>query len=144
MASCGTCTLCCDLFEVPVLEKPSYSKCQHCDNGCLIQDTKPDFCRSFDCAYAQMEQVSINMRPDMCGVIFEKLSDTLFYGLCDPNRINYPGVNEQLANFIKQGISTILVHRDNGRKVIAADGIEEEEILEQYREIMRTEHGIFS
>jgi hypothetical protein len=50
---CGTCTLCCKVYEVPSLSKPSGKWCQHCTpgTGCGIWATRPDHCRSFYCLW---------------------------------------------------------------------------------------------
>lgn len=48
---CGTCTLCCKVFDVPVLEKKAGEWCRHCmpGKGCGIHETRPDHCRAFHC-----------------------------------------------------------------------------------------------
>lgn len=50
---CGTCTLCCKVYEVPSLNKPMNKWCQHCTpgRGCGIHETRPDHCRSFFCLW---------------------------------------------------------------------------------------------
>jgi hypothetical protein len=50
---CGTCTLCCKVYEVPSLQKPAGKWCQHCTpgKGCGIWETRPDHCRSFYCLW---------------------------------------------------------------------------------------------
>jgi hypothetical protein len=51
--SCGTCTLCCKVYEVPVLNKPIGKWCPHCSpgKGCAIHETRPDHCRAFHCLW---------------------------------------------------------------------------------------------
>jgi Fe-S-cluster containining protein len=50
---CGTCTLCCKVYDVPSLEKPAGKWCSHCKpgTGCGIWETRPDHCRAFHCLY---------------------------------------------------------------------------------------------
>jgi hypothetical protein len=50
---CGTCTLCCKVYDVPSLNKPSNKWCNHCTpgKGCGIHETRPDHCRSFFCMW---------------------------------------------------------------------------------------------
>lgn len=50
---CGTCALCCKVFDVPVLQKPMGRWCQHCTpgKGCGIHETRPDHCRAFHCLW---------------------------------------------------------------------------------------------
>ncbi len=50
---CGTCTLCCKVYDVPSLAKPAGRWCQHClpGRGCGIHETRPQHCRSFFCLW---------------------------------------------------------------------------------------------
>jgi hypothetical protein len=50
---CGSCTLCCKVYEVPSLAKPAGKWCPHCapGKGCGIWETRPDHCRSFFCLW---------------------------------------------------------------------------------------------
>jgi hypothetical protein len=50
---CGSCTLCCKVYEVPVLKKPEGQWCGHCSpgKGCGVWDSRPDFCRDFHCLW---------------------------------------------------------------------------------------------
>lgn len=69
MNKCDGCTVCCDVFSVPELEKPVNSPCQNCtDSGCGIHKSRPNVCRDFQCAYI-MGDWKIELRPDNCGVI---------------------------------------------------------------------------
>lgn len=51
--SCGTCTLCCKVYEVPAVESPMGKWCQHCKpgSGCGIHETRPNHCREFFCLW---------------------------------------------------------------------------------------------
>jgi hypothetical protein len=51
--NCGTCTLCCKVYDVPSLAKPMGKWCPHCapGKGCGIHETRPDHCRSFFCLW---------------------------------------------------------------------------------------------
>jgi hypothetical protein len=51
---CGDCSLCCKIFAVEELEKPSWKWCQHCApgrGGCLAYDDRPKSCRTFMCVW---------------------------------------------------------------------------------------------
>jgi hypothetical protein len=50
---CGSCTLCCKVYEVPVLHKPEGQWCSHCKpgKGCGIWADRPNFCRDFHCLW---------------------------------------------------------------------------------------------
>jgi len=52
--SCGQCSLCCKLLEIPPLDKPATKWCAHCSpggGGCQIYATRPAVCRGFACRW---------------------------------------------------------------------------------------------
>jgi len=105
---CGSCTLCCTLLNIPWMNSQAGDTCKYCDKGCIIQDTKDDRCREFDCAYTQMSNVSEQMRPDNFGVIFEKLNDDLMFGTVNPKHKDFKYMNGQINAFLEEGINTVL------------------------------------
>lgn len=110
---CGGCTLCCELFDIPWMDSPPGEICKYCKNdGCDIYDTAPKECLEFQCAYNQMDKVSINLRPDKCKVIFEKITADVFIGTTDPNISNLPDVaKRQIHSFLQEGFSVILFNQ---------------------------------
>ena len=108
---CGECTLCCTLFPIKEINKPINTECVYCDKGCMIWDTKPEECTKFNCAYLQ-SSAGINLRPDRCGIIFEKVSERLFFGTVSPNRKPSEYALQQITNFNNQGYSVILSSLD--------------------------------
>lgn len=68
--SCENCTACCILCYVPELDKGEGKKCEHCDKGCAIYESRPESCRKYDCAWKKGELPDY-MRPDKCGVMIE-------------------------------------------------------------------------
>lgn len=64
--SCGTCTLCCKVFDVPVLEKPAGQWCSHCQpgRGCGIHETRPQYCRSFHCLWMTSTWLGPEWKPE--------------------------------------------------------------------------------
>lgn len=107
---CDGCTLCCKLLDVKWMDSPAGEYCRECDPdvGCKIYDSAPKRCLEFKCAYNQMDKVSINLRPDNCRVIFERLEDIII-GTVDPEigQLNQD-VLMQLDNFVRQGFSFVL------------------------------------
>jgi hypothetical protein len=63
---CGSCTLCCKVYEVPSLEKPAGKWCRHCapGKGCGIWETRPDHCRSFYCQWMTDGGFGPEWKPD--------------------------------------------------------------------------------
>ena len=50
--SCGSCSLCCKVMDVPDV-KPRHDWCQHADpgHGCKIYSHRPEPCKSFHCMW---------------------------------------------------------------------------------------------
>jgi hypothetical protein len=66
--SCGSCTLCCKVYEVPPVEnKKAGQWCRHCKpgQGCGIWDTRPQFCRDFHCMWILDQSVGPEWKPDI-------------------------------------------------------------------------------
>ncbi len=63
--SCGSCTMCCKLLEIDVLEKPRGVWCKHCNpkSGCTIYETRPEPCRSFHCGYLRLPGLDDRWKP---------------------------------------------------------------------------------
>jgi len=118
---CGECTLCCELFPVPAVNKKANELCKYCvlKKGCSIYNHRPKGCLGFDCAWLQMKKKGLNpsveLRPDKCKVIFEKINDKLFFGTQDTRYDLTDAAKGQINSFVKQGFSVILsfnqVHR---------------------------------
>lgn len=107
---CDGCTLCCKLLPVDWMNSPAGEYCKECEpgKGCKIYDRAPKNCLKFRCAYNQMEKVSINMRPDKCGVIFERIDD-IFIGTVDTDTDKLNNfVLDQLTSLKNEGFSFVL------------------------------------
>ncbi|MGL4727317.1 MAG: YkgJ family cysteine cluster protein [Bosea sp. (in: a-proteobacteria)] len=63
---CGTCTLCCKVFDVPSLNKSMGKWCQHCTpgRGCGIHETRPQHCRAFHCAWMTESWLGPEWKPE--------------------------------------------------------------------------------
>jgi hypothetical protein len=68
---CGECIACCKFLEIPELAKPADVLCQNCTgHSCAIYDSRPAVCRGWYCVWRVEQQLSDEMRPDKCGVMF--------------------------------------------------------------------------
>ena len=134
---CGQCTACCTLYPVEWLDKPVNTPCIHCDGGCKIQDTKPKECSDFNCAYLQMKSDNINLRPDNCGIIFEKHSERIFYGILIPDMEISKSGHGQIQSFLNQGYSVVLSSiSERHNKYLISQNHKEEEIRMEFKEIV--------
>ena len=68
---CGTCTLCCKVFDVPSLSKPAGQWCRHCKpgRGCGIHETRPDHCRSFHCLWMTGAWLGPEWKPERAKMV---------------------------------------------------------------------------
>ena len=66
---CGECTVCCDILEIPTLEKPSRKTCPNvCSKGCSIYESRPTECRTFQCLWSE-GYTGEGQRPDKSGIM---------------------------------------------------------------------------
>jgi hypothetical protein len=52
--TCGKCSMCCYLFDLPELKKPKNKWCQHCNpgKGCSIHNQeRPEICGTYSCSW---------------------------------------------------------------------------------------------
>ena len=60
------------------LDKLAFESCVHAHQGCEIYKERPESCRVCECAYIQMPYgVPEELRPDQCGIIFERDRDSM-------------------------------------------------------------------
>lgn len=120
---CGGCTMCCTVTAVPELKKPLWQPCPHADHGCLIYDTRPPSCRSFECAWLRNPNLSERLRPDRCGVMVEVLPvPGVMLAMLDPNRPGMwktPIVQDWLRELVRAGIAVIVMHPYGKPEVLA-------------------------
>ena len=78
--ACGSCTLCCKVYDVPSLEKPAGSWCRHClpGRGCGIHETRPQHCRSFHCLWMTQEWLGPEWKPERSKMVLSVEPTTNF------------------------------------------------------------------
>ena len=70
---CGDCIACCQVLNIdePELVKPQGMLCPNCTGaGCSIYETRPQVCRSWNCAWKRIASMPPETRPDAMGVLF--------------------------------------------------------------------------
>lgn len=88
---CGSCTLCCKVFDIPWLDKPKPAGkwCSHCKPGagCSIWETIPQKCGEFYCLWRKEAQLGDDWRPDKAGFVIGHESANLPFSVkVDPGR----------------------------------------------------------
>lgn len=157
---CGGCTECCESFyidskkalveneiELITIDSPAGELCQHCDKnvGCTIHEDRPKICRDFMCAYAQQENAPIELRPDKCGIIFEKMDDTLFIGTIKPNNPVSEYAFGQITAFNDQGYDVVLTKHDTIEpKVFVRKGIDKFDVIKKFLHYRRVADGKYT
>ena len=123
MQNCGNCTVCCKHLYIPETDSEEGDLCKYCkeDIGCLIYKCRPESCSTFNCAWKQMENVHIDLRPDNCGVLFEKWSDYVMVGSTEYELSKL--MLGQIAYFQREGISVLIVNQEEKtRQFYLAEG----------------------
>jgi hypothetical protein len=138
MQECGGCTLCCKTTNIVYMNSPQGEYCKHCIQyvGCSIHVDRPDPCRVFQCAWSQMENVHIDLRPDNCKVVFEKINNTLMLATIDDELENASQlINNQIDMFGREGIS-VMFQQLNPHKFICkmVPGANKQEIINALEE----------
>jgi hypothetical protein len=119
---CGNCTMCCKHLLIEETDSKEWELCKYCqeDVGCLIYEKRPEECSNFDCCWKQMQVAHIDLRPDNCGVLFEKWSDYVIVGSTEYEITKL--ILGQIQFFNREGISVLVVDSNNNRNLYLADG----------------------
>jgi uncharacterized protein len=133
---CGDCNLCCLLTAVPELAKPVRSWCHNCsEDGCKIYQNRPQSCKNYFCLWYVNEWMGESLRPDKCGVIFEKLVDsTTYLVLVAPDRItalNSPKVVELALRLVKEGSAVVAIVPNFQPRLILPEGKTQQEVVSE-------------
>ena len=111
---CDGCTLCCMVLPAPWMSSKAGEWCEHCiiGVGCGLWDNgMPEDCKSFTCAYNQLENASVELRPDKCKIIFEKVDNTMFLGTMHPyynEAYKSKIIQKELMTFYNRGFSVVI------------------------------------
>lgn len=64
--SCGSCTMCCKIFDIPQINKLYGQWCPHVrqGRGCGIYETRPDVCRTYHCAWLLHPHLGPEWKPE--------------------------------------------------------------------------------
>ena len=131
---CGSCTMCCETLPIPEIHKPASVLCKNCieNKGCDIYSSRPQSCINFDCVYIQSDDMDESLRPNECGVTFEKVTTKIYFGTELPKNVG-SWKKENVINYIKrlnkQGISVVIASFTNTpTEYFLADGHKKEMI----------------
>ncbi len=107
---CGACMMCCQVLDIPELNKPPGPDCPNCmaSGGCAIYLTRPKVCRDFECEWLRDRALGPKLKPNLTGVILMIDADSEEYlAVCHPDRpmdwLKNPMVFKHLVAKAKEG-----------------------------------------
>ena len=106
MQICGECIECCTAFPVVELNKPAGAPCVFADKGCKIYANRPQSCKDCWCAWVTQPEIGIELRPDKCGVIFEKVAENVMVATVVGSITKY--ALWQITSFKKQNYKVLI------------------------------------
>jgi len=146
--SCGGCTLCCKVVDVPEIDKPRGVWCTHCirGTGCRIYAARPSGCRTFLCGWLINPRFGPEWKPDRSKIVITVgLDGNSLNFRCDPGfpeawrKEPYHGQIRKLAVIAAQHDGMISVHTGRNLIVVAPDYEfalgevgEQDEIIREY------------
>lgn len=126
MRSCGECRLCCNVFPLPVLDKPAGVWCGLLGPaGCTVHDRgQPEVCRQYACYWLEHESLPDESRPDRTRMVVTE-SGTVTVGghalpvlvisLAEPDSDRGPVARTTIEEFLAAGMAVLLLHRADMR-----------------------------
>jgi hypothetical protein len=128
MRKCGECRLCCNVFPLPVLDKPAGRWCHLLGpGGCTVHDLgQPEVCSQYACYWLEHEGLPEEARPDRLGlVVTERGTVTvggheltvLVINLLKPDSDRSPAAQAMLSDFLADGMAALLLHGPDMRIV---------------------------
>jgi hypothetical protein len=126
--SCGTCTLCCKLLNVPEVEKPLGEWCRYCDKGvgCTIYADRPRRCRDFFCGYLQSANLSDEWHPVRARFLITREGDelTLYVDRAAPEAWTKPPYYGLIKHWARDPQSRLVLVRIGKRTIVVLPGID--------------------
>jgi len=113
--------LCCNVFPLPVLEKPAGRWCHLLGPaGCTVHDRgQPEVCRQYACYWLEHESLPEESRPDRVGMVVTEggtmpvggyMLPVLVINLLNPDSDRSPAAQAMLEKFLAAGKAALLLH----------------------------------
>jgi hypothetical protein len=131
--TCGPCIGCCSIYQIPALQKPKYTLCQHCTgSSCSIYDDRPHDCRTFYCLWRRIAVMPEEARPDKIGIVFtyeiHGSPPTPFHkryiigrAINDPTVFETPMARAAVNMFIREGSLPVFIAHALETKMVYPD-----------------------
>ena len=128
--ACGTCTLCCKVYDVPDVQSVSGEWCRHtrAGRGCGIHETRPNHCRAFFCLWMTEGWLGPEWKPEKAKMVLAMEPGSYHLAVqVDPGQANawkrdpyYGQLKRWAAASIEKG-RHVLVHVNRNTTVILPD-----------------------
>lgn len=89
--TCGACTLCCKVYDVPDVQSLAGQWCRHArpGKGCGIHEARPGHCRAFHCLWMTESWLGPEWKPDRAKMVLSLDPVTRFLNVqVDPGQAN--------------------------------------------------------
>ncbi len=142
MRECGECVVCCYVCEVPELQKPLNSLCKHCTvgQGCKIYEMRPQSCRTYNCVWKEGGISDERLRPDRCGVLFDRVGKFLVAITGEGNRGAWkqPVVQEEIKQHLENG-TPVIAREGNGEQwhALVPANMRSEEVVDGFKKAVK-------
>ena len=120
LRSCGDCTECCNLLEIPTLNKESKTECPNvCSSGCSIYSSRPQECSTFECGWLQ-GGTGPGQRPDKSGImayniLHPELGETLLViEIKERAFIKRSGTKDKWIKFASKKKTSVILYNFDG------------------------------
>lgn len=134
--TCDSCTWCCYFCAVPEYNSPENKYCEHCTPGagCSVHDSRQQVCQDFQCLWLKQDQIPEGLRPDRCGMMFEKPAYTtsyIGYTVPDsPKAYEDPDVGLLIRKITEAG-NSVLVCSGRDRLLFLSEGDNSQQVMNE-------------
>lgn len=136
---CGECTACCYFMNINEVNSPVNEKCQHCNDGCTIYDSRPTACAEFKCLWLGQEQMPNSLRPDKVNVMFElPFNCNTYIGYTNVTDWDTPEVRVLISKINQAGNAVVIKDKDNNKIYSLAPGQTREDMHNDINNAIRS------
>jgi hypothetical protein len=121
---CGSCSLCCKLFDVPpVNNKPAGKWCPNCTpgRGCAIWETRPAFCTDYFCHWHVDASLGPEWRPDTAKFILSREPGGIWLSVVVDMGQPHAWKREPYHSMLRQLAERLIETGTNGLMLIEGD-----------------------
>lgn len=119
------------------MDSPAGEQCKHAtEEGCSLWPNLPPGCKAFACMYRNADKVSVALKPDSCGVMFEQVDPKIVLGTM--GTVLTKLVVGQIRAFNRIGLSVVLsMPGKRVKPVYSAPGVEQQDVTDRIEELIR-------